>query len=129
MKTLIASANLQRLLGATILGVLAIGGSAMCLASDKSDLPQTVVKFADLNLSSPDSAAELYSRIAAAADEVCKSFDRDSRDLLDLIEREDCVHSAVRMAVAKVNQPALSAIYRARYNEPLPMSLATARNH
>ena len=128
MKTLIASNKLPRLVMAAIFGPLAFGCAAVCIAGDNGDVPQAVVKFHDLNLSRPDDATALYRRIKAAAYDVCGSFDTDRRDLTDLAALNTCVHSAVRDAVAKVNQPALSAIYNARNRDPLPITVATAQN-
>lgn len=127
MKTLTASTHLPRLLIATILGPLALGCAAVSIAGDYGDVPHTAVRFGDLDLSKPDAAAALYGRIKVAAYVVCASFDKDSRDQLDLIGLDRCVHSAVRSAVAKVNRPALSAIYNARNHDPLPMTIVAAQ--
>lgn len=128
MTTLIASIRLPRLVIATILGPLAFGAVTVCIAGDIGDVPHAAVKFGDLDLSSPNGAAALYGRIRLAAYDVCGSFDTDMRDLPDPIELNTCVHNAVRNAVAKVNQPALSAIYNARNRDPLPMTVAAAQN-
>ncbi len=128
MTTLIASTNLPRLIIATILGPLACGYAAVCIAGENGDVPQAVVKFGDLNFSSPDDAVALYRRIYAAAYDVCGSFDTDMRDLPDPRALDTCVHNAVRNAVAKVNKPALSAIYNARNRDPLPITVAAAQN-
>ena len=128
MKTFIASTNLPRLVIATILGPITLGCAAACIAGDNGDVPHAVVKFRDLNLSSPDGAAALYGRIKVAAYDVCGSFYTDKYDLTDLAAVNTCVHHAVRDAVAKVNQPVLSAIYNARNPDPLPISVATAQN-
>ena len=128
MKTFIASTNLPRLVAATVLGTLAFGCAAVCTAGDNGDVPQAVVKFRDLNLSSPDGAAALYGRIKVAAHDVCRSLGTDIRDLPVMSAHDTCVHIAVRNAVAKVNQPALSAIYNARNSDPLPITVATAQN-
>jgi UrcA family protein len=128
MKRLIASNKLPRVVTAAILGALAFGCGAVCFAGDNADVPHAVVKIGDLNLSSPDGAATLYSRIHAAAYEVCISFDTDKRDLPDPIGLDACVHNAVRNAVAKVGQPALSAIYNARNRDPLPIRVAATQS-
>ena len=128
MKTLIASINLPRLVIATTLGSLAFGGAAVGIAGDNGDVPHAAVKFGDLNLSAPDDAAALYGRIKVAAYDVCGSFDTDNHDQPDLLGLNTCVHNAVRNAVAKVNQPALSAIYNARNRDPLPITVAAAQN-
>ena len=128
MQTLIASTKLPRLVIAAILGPLAFGCAAVCIAGENGDVPQAVVKFHDLNVSGPDGAAALYRRIKVTAYDVCGSFDTDRRDLTNLAALNTCVHSAVRNAVAKVNQPTLSAIYNARNRDPLPITVATAQN-
>ena len=128
MKTLIAATNLPRLVIAAVLGPLAFGCAAVCIAGDHGDVPHATVKFGDLNLSTPDGAAALYGRIKVAAYDVCGAFDTDNRDQPDLIGLNTCVHNAVRNAVAKVNHPALSAIYNARNRDPLSMTVAAAQN-
>lgn len=127
VKTLIAASELPRLLTAAILCPVAFGCAAPCIAGDNGDIPHALVKFGDLDLSSRDGAAALYRRIYATAYDVCGSFDADMRDLPDLRGRDTCVHSAVRNAVARVNQPALSAIYNARNRDPLQITVAAAR--
>lgn len=128
VKTLIASSRLPRLVTAAIFGSLAFGCTALCIAGDSGDVPHAVVRFGDLDLSSRDGAAALYRRIYATAYDVCRSFDIDMNDRPDLTVRDTCVHGAVRNAVAKINQPALSAIYNARNRDPLPITVATAQN-
>jgi UrcA family protein len=100
----------------------------VCVASNNGDVPHATVKFDDLNLSSPDGAAALYGRIKVAAHDVCRSFDTDNRQQFYLMGVNKCIHSAVRNAVAKVNEPALSAIYNARNRDPLPTTVVTAQN-
>jgi UrcA family protein len=118
MKTLITTA---------IFGALAASGSAMCMAADGSDVPQAMVKFGDLNLANSQGAAMLYSRISAAAHEVCKSFDIDGRDLGSRTRQDACVHKAIADAVIKVCQPQLFAIYNAKNDQPLPILVAATQ--
>jgi len=128
MRSLIAFANLQRMVAPTILGALALGCGAFCVAGDDGHVPHAVVKTADLNLSSPEAVGRLYRRIYAAAYEVCQSFDTDSSDRLDLTGLTTCVDGAVRNAVAKFGHPALLAIYNARKRDHLPVTIAAAQN-
>ena len=72
MKTLMTSSNLPRWITTAIFAALTLTCGAVSIAADNSDVPQTLVKFADLNLSNPQGAITLYSRIAAAANRVCK---------------------------------------------------------
>jgi UrcA family protein len=105
-------------IAAAICGVLAVSAAAMCSADDRTDVPQEVVKYADLNLSSPQGANALYSRIRAAAERACRPFDR--RDLRSKIQMQACVTTAVADAVTKVGHPGVVAIYNAKHASPLP---------
>ena len=127
MKTQITSTNLPRLITTAVFGVLALSCGAVSIAADNSDVPQVVVKFGDLNLSNPQGAATLYGRIVAAAHEVCKSFDIDSRGLGSRVRLDACVHKAIAGAVTKVGQPELFAIYNGKNHHPLPIIVAAAQ--
>ena len=124
MKTLLASAKHPHLVTAAIFGALALGCGAVSIAADRSDVPQAVVKFGDLNLSNPQGAATLYHRIVFAAHEVCKSFDADIRDLVSHAQLNACVHMAITDAVTKVGQAELIAVYNTRNRQPLPITVA-----
>ena len=128
MKTLLTSNTLPRVVTATILGAFTFGCGAVCFAGNNDHVPHAVVRFDDLNLSSAEGAAKLYSRIYAAAYEVCKTFDTDNRDLPDPGGLNTCVRNAVRKAVAKVGEPALVAIYNAGNRDPLPITVAAIQN-
>ena len=82
-----------------------------------ADAPQDVhlfnVHFADLDLTRSEGAAVLYQRLEAAAKSVCSSL--DARDLASQMRSRGCVQTAIGSAVAKVDQPALTAYYRAQF--------------
>jgi len=124
MKTLLASAKHPRLVTAAIFGALALGCGAVSIAADRSDVPQAVVKFGDLNLSNPQGAATLYNRIVFAAHEVCNFFDSDIRDFASHAQLNACVHRAIADAVTKVGQAELIAVYNTRNRQPLPITVA-----
>jgi len=91
-----------------ILGSAAQGGlSTSAQATDESP-PSKTVKYADLNIQTPEGAKVLYQRIRAAAAEVCDvSVDPDP------VFREGtrkCVTTAIDDAVKKVNAPYLTAL-------------------
>jgi UrcA family protein len=127
MKTLIASTNLSPLITTVIFGALALSCGAISAAADSSDLPQVVVKFGDLNLSTQQGAAALYGRIAAAADEVCESHLLDSRDLLAQQRIRGCLQKAIADAVTKVGRPELFAIYNTKNHRHAPTMVAIAQ--
>lgn len=126
MKTLTTAAYLPRLINTAIFGALALSWGTASIAGE-GDVPRVVVNFEDLNLSNPQGAAKLYSRIAAAGNEVCKSLDINSRDLRSRALLDACVHKAIAEAVTKVNRPELSAIYDAKNHQPRPILVATAQ--
>jgi UrcA family protein len=110
-----------------IFAALALGGSAMSIAAD-NDVPQAVVKFGDLDLSSLQGAARLYSRIDEAARKVCKPFDVNVRDIGSRTRLDACVHKAIADAVTTVAQPQLLAIYNAKNHQSRPIIVATAQS-
>jgi UrcA family protein len=123
MKTQITSTNLPRLITTAIFGAIALSCGAMSIAADQSDVRQAVVKFGDLNVSNRQGAATLYSRIVAAAGEVCN----DNRDLPYRARLHACVHKAIADAVTRVGQPELFAIYNAKNHRPHPITVAAAQ--
>ncbi len=91
------------------LGAL-IGGAA--LADAPAD-PAKAVKFADLNLSSPEAVATLYQRIERAADQVCQ-MPKGTLQLKLESELKACRKEATDRAILQANLPALSALHLAR---------------
>jgi UrcA family protein len=112
------------LIATAILSALISSFSAVCSAAGAADVPQAVVKYADLDISTSQGAATLFSRIRSAAEAVCLPVDQ--RDLATMFLRKQCVKQAIEGAVAKVNQPALSAVYAAKYHVPQPANILTA---
>jgi UrcA family protein len=127
MKTRMTTSNLPRRITTAIFVALAFTCGAVSIAADNSDVPQALVKFGDLNLSDPQGAITLYSRIAAAANTVCKPFDIDSRNLGSRARLDACVHKAIANAVTKVNQPELFAAYNAKNHQRGPVIVAAVR--
>lgn len=127
MKALITSTNLPSLVSTAILGTFALTCGAPSMAADGDNVRQVVVRYEDLNLSTPRGAATLYSRIAGAAKEVCGAGDSDIRDLGSRASADACVRKATSGAVTKVGRPELFSIYNARNPEPLGTPVAAAQ--
>ena len=107
---------------------IALFGTASSFAvlpavAEDSDPPQTTVKYGDLNVAGPEGATVLYARIRRAAKNVCSQFDGDRLDVYG--QREACINKAIFDAVAKVNAPALSALYSAKTGREMPTHLAS----
>jgi UrcA family protein len=111
--------GLRGLIATAIFGALALSFSAVSAAEDPHPVSITV-KYADLNIASPSGALVLYERIRAAAHSACSLFwfktDADEAR---------CLHDTIANAVAKVNQPALSAVFNAKYKTSVPGPLVS----
>lgn len=73
-------------------------------------MPQVVVHYSDLNLSSQDGAQALITRLNRAADKVCGGMpDRHQPYRISLYHA--CTQQAVETAVTNVDSPVVSAMY------------------
>jgi len=124
MTTATRSIHPRGLIAAAILTSLISSFSALCNAADTTEVRTTIVKYADLDVSTPQGAATLYNRIRFASEGVCSPS--EPRDLAAMSRSQKCVKQAIAGAVAKVNQPALSAVYAAKYGVLQPAKILTA---
>ena len=91
-----------------LLAVVASPLTAVAMQAGPDPEPaRRVVNFADLDLSRDSGVATLYSRINAAAREVCRPQDFWSERMRGF----DCRYEAVARAIADVNSPALTSYY------------------
>jgi UrcA family protein len=128
MNTTTPSARLRGFIATAIFSALAASFAAVCTAADSSDTRSQTVKYGDLNVSNPEGAAALYQRIAAAANNVCRSFELDSRYIGSQRGLNACVHKAIADAVTKVGRPELFTVYNSKNRRPLPVTVALARS-
>ena len=86
----------------------------------------SVVYFSDLNLNRPRDVARLYGRITLAADKLCgpRSLTGSYYKSADYAS---CYADTVAQAVARVDQPSLSAYFRQRWPEPALRQIAIAQ--
>ena len=96
---------------ATIAAGLAVN-QASAAPSDDDAVKSVVVRFSDLNLTQPQDAQTLYSRIQRAAREACG--DAESVDLARFARYHNCVDQAVTNAVATVNVRQVTEIHMAQ---------------
>ena len=99
---------LRKLTAAACLGV---GSAGLCAVANAATdpVPTQVVRYADLNISSPDGARILYGRIQAAARLVCQFELTSFRHWSG--REQACFKHAVDDAVRQVHSPALSQIH------------------
>ena len=120
--------RIRRLIATAMVSAFASSFAVVCAAADDTETVSVVVKFEDLNVANPQGAATLYGRIAAAAHNVCGSYDSDdvfhhgSRSRVNA-----CVRKAIADAVTRVGQPELLAVYNTKNRQPLPITVAAAR--
>ena len=104
-----------RLHGARLHGARAAAAVALLAAlaagAQAADAPQVHVTYADLNVGTTAGAMRLYRRIRAAADQVCGV--PGTWELARVGQIKACAARAVADAVAAVNAPALTAVYKA----------------
>ncbi|MGH9523321.1 MAG: UrcA family protein [Terriglobales bacterium] len=127
MNTMTTAKHPSRLIAAVIFSALASSFAAVCGAANSPEAPSVIVKFGDLNISNPEGAAALYSRIRDAARGLCSPLDRG--DLASKMDEDICVNQAIEDAVTRVDQPALSAVYAAKFRAMHPVELLAARKH
>lgn len=123
MKTATTSTKFRRILAITIFTAVA-SGATVCSAADGVAL-QTTVKYSDLNVSSQQGAGTLFSRLRVAAEKVCRPLNRD--DLTSKTLFHACMSHAIADAVAKIDQPALFAVYSAKTGTSKPIVLASSQ--
>jgi UrcA family protein len=105
----------MKYLATTFIGVFTLSVlSANCLAGEQpNDVRRQVVRFAELDLTRPAGAEELYRRIQRAAREVCQI------DGWRGYASMECINSAIARAVAAVNTPLLTAHHQAATHAPI----------
>ncbi len=103
------NSNRSTMARVAVLAVSLLAGSlGVAHAAPAQDLPQVVVSYNDLDLSSSDGVRELYKRIASAAREVCPY--PDAREIGQVALNRSCRNAAISRAVRDVKSPQLVAL-------------------
>ena len=118
MSTSSPSSGLRGLIATAIFGALASSFSAVSAADLSS--ANISVKYAVLNLASRSGALVLYERIRTAAQSACNYFWFET----DAAEAR-CVQNTIASAVTKIDRPALSAVYNAKFKISAPSRLVS----
>jgi UrcA family protein len=106
------------------LGLLVV--APICASATEGDVPREPVSYADLDLTKLAGDKVLYNRIRFAAQSVCRSF--EGRQLAQVEQHHKCLDSAIRRAVADVNQPDFLAYCSALYPHKAVSELSGAAN-
>jgi UrcA family protein len=73
----------------------------------------TTVRADDLDLTKPEDVQSLYERIRGAARSLCEVEHSAPWDIKRSKHKRECFEQAVDRAVARTNEPALTALHRA----------------
>jgi UrcA family protein len=119
---ILMKSKIRRFAAGALLIAAASSFAGISSAADTGPL-LALVKYGDLNVSSPEGATVLYTRIRTAAEQVCRPF--DGRDLAFKKVKDSCMHDAIATAVAKVDQPALFSAYNAKNGISKPVMLVS----
>jgi UrcA family protein len=107
--------------------ILTLGLTSQFANAADPPTPAVEVSFKDLSLTHTEGAAKLYQRLQSAAEKVCESA--DGQDIARRLAFKACVHGAVATAVAKVDNPQLTAYYRLRSDGRTAAAIQVAHNN
>lgn len=99
--------------------------SATQAAESADSLPQKVVSFKDLNLSSTEGVSVLFGRIKSAARDVCGHVDQ--RELASVAAAKACIDQATSRAISAVNRPLLTSLYLVKSGKTVKQLIAQLR--
>ena len=100
--------SLTALLTASALVAFAGAAGAADRPSTMGDHPSMTVRYADLNLQSPEGVSALYHRLAAAARQVCPTTYTPDLHAQELSQR--CQRTAIEQAVRTIGSPMLARV-------------------
>jgi UrcA family protein len=99
--------NLSRIVA---LGALLSTPLALIVPAHSADTRSEVVKYNDLNITSPAGAKALYTRLKVATWRVCRDT-VDTSGTSGLLERSNCMTQLLDTAVKDVNKPLVTALH------------------
>jgi UrcA family protein len=105
LKAIARSALAVAALGALVSGSVGVAAET----ETRADLPSVTVRYADLDLNTPAGVETLYSRLRAAAREVCNVDER--RPLVEVMAARRCYDQVLGTAVDDAKLPTLTALH------------------
>lgn len=106
-----ATTKSHLLVGLAALSSIMTAQLAAAEVPEQTEPKSVVVRYSDLDLSSPRDARQLYGRIKRAAHEACEA--PPMNELTRLTQYERCLHHAITDAVAQVSSSQLNHILQA----------------
>ena len=111
--------TLKRCLAAmTIAGLVSVAGQTVADPVERPESPltrdrSTTVPVDDLDLTKPEDIQLLYDRVRRAARVLCEVEHSAPWDIKRFQHERECFEQAVDRAVARTDEPALTALHRA----------------
>lgn len=99
-------------IAATLLAIAAGAALAAPGYAAEIDAPQKIVRYAELNLQTPEGVQVLYQRLNGAARNVCAA--QDGRSLREQTAYRNCVSLSLDRAVRAVRNDAVLALHAAK---------------
>jgi UrcA family protein len=99
-------------------------GAAIAGVGSEDAVRSIGVSFADLNLTTDQGIAALYGRLQAAASSVCGP-QPSAREIMQSTDWANCRRGAIDRAIAKVDHPALTALYHQKTGRMSPILVAS----
>ena len=98
---------------AVVATTLCVSASQAQVSTKDGDIPSIAVRYSDLNLATEEGSRVLYSRLVAAAQQVCpqKGYVMELRQNRDA---QRCIVSSVEQAVKQVRSPQLAQVARSQ---------------
>src|SRR5271168_1205036 len=118
MNTQINAKLITRLFGTAL--IVALAGNTFA-ASPLTETRSSVVKFADLNLNTPQGVAALYKRIHIAAEQVCGVTTGEPMYFQIASGAQKCVDRSEARAIDSIHSVALEAFYSKKMGRPMPV--------
>ncbi len=99
--------------------VLASSASVALAQDDYETTPSVRVAYTETDLSSPDSAAKLVSRLEVATRKACGADNLERRDLQQLRIFDECRKESMGRAITAINSPLVYAAAHVEHNSQL----------
>ena len=101
--------SIRQIMIAAAIATVGLTAARTSAAADAAEPLRMSVSYADLNIGTPSGAHQLYSRLESAAERVCAPLDGRTGPMTWRFQA--CYRNALDSAVAKINQPALTAMH------------------
>jgi len=100
-----------------------VGSATASVAADRHTV-NTTVRYGDLNLSNPEGAKTMLTRIRHAARQVCEPAPESA---LEYADWRSCVSKATDGAVSRLNEPMVAAAYSGKQTNSFVFAQSSPR--